>query len=58
MYSLQNLLGKHYPVCDFFKREIHLKKKKNQIDRTDFIPLTLTPRQFLGRKLTYLKTSP
>ena len=33
-------------------------KKKNQVDRADIIPLPLTPRQFLGQKLTYLKTSP
>ena len=40
----------------FFKENFILKK--NQVDRADIIPLPLTPRQFLGQKLTYLKTSP
>ena len=61
--SKLNLLCKVYKIywesinqsATFFKH--NLIKKKIQIDRTDLIPLTLTPRQFLGRKWTYLKTS-
>ena len=62
--SKLNLLCKVYKIywesinqsATFFKDNLILKKI--QIDRTDLIPLTLTPRQFLGWKWTYLKTSP